>query len=97
MRPSQIGALPGDGRRSSRGLGFMAPRIVMTCRVGSSRRSAWASTSATASLIVSATATHPQEQDTTHGTAIVEKQDSKSSMAFAMVGPRAENGLGRAV
>jgi hypothetical protein len=42
----------------------------MTCRVGSSPRSAWASTSATASLSVSATATHLQEQDTTHGAAM---------------------------
>jgi hypothetical protein len=67
--PGQIEALPGDGRSSSRGLGFKAPRIVMTCRLGFSRRSAWASTSATASLNVSATATHLQEHDTAHGAA----------------------------
>lgn len=65
----QIGASPADGRRSSRGLGSKAPRIVMTCRVGSARRSAWASTSATASFSVSATATHRQEHDTAHGAA----------------------------
>ena len=42
----------------------------MTCRMGSSRRSAWASTSATASSSVSATATHLQEHDTARGAAM---------------------------
>ena len=42
----------------------------MTCRLGSARRSAWASTSATASFNVSATATHRQEHDTAHGAAM---------------------------
>jgi len=69
-----MGALPADDRRSSRGFGSMDPRIVKACRVGSSRRSAWASTSATASLIVSATATHPHEQDTAHGVAMTARR-----------------------
>jgi hypothetical protein len=42
----------------------------MRCSEGSSRRLAWASTSAAASIIVSATATHPQEQDTAQGAAM---------------------------
>ena len=44
--------------------------IVMACGVIPVRCSAWDSTSAAASLIVLATATHPQEQDTAHDTAM---------------------------
>jgi hypothetical protein len=66
---AQIGALPGDGGRL-RFFGLTAPRIVMACGAGSVGRSAWTSTSATASSIVSATATHPQEQDIAHGAAM---------------------------
>lgn len=42
----------------------------MVCRVIRLRCSAWTSTSAVASLSVSASATHPQEQDTVHDTAM---------------------------
>src|SRR3979490_1464698 len=72
----------------------MAPRIVMTCRVRPARRSAWASTSATASLSVSATATHPQEQDTTHGAAIVENRIANPAWPSRWLGPRSREWLG---
>jgi hypothetical protein len=70
VRTGQIGALPEDGPRGPGGFGSIEPRIVIACGGGSLRRSAWASTSDTASLIVSATATHPQEQDIAHRAAI---------------------------
>ena len=72
MRTAQIGARPGDGARCPGFCGSTAPRIVMRCSEGSSHRWAWASTSAAASTIVSATATHLQEQDTAHRAAILE-------------------------
>jgi hypothetical protein len=64
---AQIGGLPGGGCRPPRFCGSTTPRIVIVCAAGSLRRLAWASTSAAASIIVAATATHPQEQDTAHG------------------------------
>jgi len=60
----QIGALPDDGRCRPRGFGSIDPRIAIACGGGSLRRSAWASTNETASLVVSTTAANPQEQDT---------------------------------
>jgi hypothetical protein len=70
VRTAQIGALRGDSGRCPGFCGSTAPRIVMRCSEGSAHRLAWASTSAAASIIVSATATHPQEQDTAHGVAM---------------------------
>ena len=72
MRTAQIGALAGDGGRCPGFCGSTAPRIVMRCSEGSSHRWAWASTSAAASTIVLATATHPQEQDIAHRAAMAE-------------------------
>jgi len=72
VRTPQIGALPGDGGRCPGFCGSTAPRIVMRCSEGSSHRWAWASTSAAASIIVSPTATHLQEQDTAHRAARAE-------------------------
>ena len=72
VRTAQIGALRGDGGRCPGFCGSTAPRIVTRCSEGSPHRLAWASTSAAASIIVSATATHPQEQDTAHRAAMAE-------------------------
>ena len=72
VRTGQIGALRGDGGRCPGFCGSTAPRTVMRCSEGSSHRWAWASTSVAASIIASATATHPQEQDTAHRAAMAE-------------------------
>jgi hypothetical protein len=71
VRTGQIGALPEMSRCRPRFSGSMVPRIVMAWGMTTWRRSAWASTSATTPLIVSATATHPQAQDTAHGAAMI--------------------------
>jgi hypothetical protein len=71
VRTGQIGSTAGGWPAVDAGLRIQgSARIVMTCRVGSSRQSAWASTSATASLSVSATATHLQDHDSAHRAAI---------------------------
>jgi len=72
VRTAQIGALPGEGGRCPGFCGSTAPRIAMRCSEGSTHRLAWASTKAAASPIVSATVTHPQEQDTAHRAAMAE-------------------------
>ena len=68
---AQIGALSEGGPRRLRPQRSSAlPWIVMACFVLMVACPAWTSISAPASSSVSATATHPQEQDTAHGEAI---------------------------
>jgi hypothetical protein len=52
----------------------MVPVIVNACAGRSATCSAWTCTSRTASSTVSASATHPQEQDTAHGTAMTARR-----------------------
>lgn len=71
MSCGQIGALSEGGPRRLRPQRSSAlPWIVMACFVLVVACPAWTSISAPASSSVSATATHPQEQDTAHGEAM---------------------------
>lgn len=71
MNCVQIGALSEGGPRRLRPQRSSAlPWIVMACGVLLVACPAWTSISAQASSSVSATATHPHEQDTAHGEAM---------------------------
>ena len=75
MNSLQIGALSEGGPRRLRSQRSSAlPWIVTACLVLLVACPAWASTSAPASSSVSATATHPQEQDTAHGEAMTSNE-----------------------